>query len=408
MSALRADPSNPGRERIAFADTEVCLEARRAAANVLASGWLTTGPEVAAFEEEFAAFVGARRAVAVSSCSAAIELSLLALHLPPGSKVLTSAMTFCGAVNAIMHAGLQPVLVDVNPLTMMPDPATTAEAVARSGGVAAMVVLHFAGHPAPVVELAEAAGLGLERVVEDAAHALGTSVGDRPVGSISAATCFSFYATKNLPIGEGGMVSTDDPAVAEEILKSRLHGMSRDAWKRYTPGHQSWRYDVEVAGLKANMTDLQAAIGRAQMLKFAGWQGRRASLAERYQRQLSTIPGVIVPRAPADGTHAWHLFVIQLEPTFGMDRDAVANGLSEAGIDCSVHFIPIHHQTYYRRTLDLSAAQLPAVEELFRRILSLPLYPGLGEASVDRVCQAIAEIQLRGTRGSFAAMGAGR
>jgi dTDP-4-amino-4,6-dideoxygalactose transaminase len=405
MSALRADPANAGGERIAFASTDVCLEARRAAADVLESGWLTTGPEVAAFEEEFAAFVEARRAVAVSSCSAAIELSLLALHLPPGARVLTSAMTFCGAVNAIMHAGLQPVLVDVNPVTMMPDPETTAEAVARAGGAEAMVVLHFAGYPAPVVELAEAAGLGLDRVVEDAAHALGTSVGDRPVGSISAATCFSFYATKNLPIGEGGMVSTDDPSVAEEILKSRLHGMSRDAWRRYTPGRQSWRYDVEVAGLKANMTDLQAAIGRAQMLKFAGWQGRRASLAERYQRQLSTIPGVTVPRSPAVGTHAWHLFVIQLEPTFGMDRDAVASGLSDAGIDCSVHFIPIHHQTFYRRSLDLAAVRLPAVEELFTRILSLPLYPALREGSVDRICRAIAELQLRGSRGSLAPVG---
>src|SRR6266540_37349 len=220
--------------RIPFARAEICEEARAASARVLESGWLTTGPEVVAFEREFAEWVHAGNAVAVASCTAAIELALRALGLPRGAKVLTSTMTFCGAVHAIVHAGLVPVLADV-------------------------------------------AGLPLGRVVEDAAHALGTLVGTRPVGTVSAATCFSFYATKNLPIGEGGMVTTDDPAIADHVRRARLHGMSRDAWKRYLPG-STWRYDVGVAGLKANMTDLQAAIGRAQLRRFAGWQDRRAQL----------------------------------------------------------------------------------------------------------------------------------
>jgi dTDP-4-amino-4,6-dideoxygalactose transaminase len=374
--------------RIPFADAEVCLEARRAAARVLASGWLTTGPEVAAFEEEFAEAVEAPHAVAVSSCSAAIELALRALGLPEGAKVLTSAMTFCGAVHAIVHAGLRPVLADVDPVTMMPDPRTVAEAADRAGGVDAMVVLHFAGHPAPVTDLALAAGLPLERVIEDAAHALGTRTADRPVGSISAATCFSFYATKNLPIGEGGMVTTGDPAIAEEIRRTRSHGMSRDAWRRYLPGVSTWRYDVDTLGIKANMTDLQAAIGRAQMLEFPAWQRRRASLARRYQRVLSDVPGIRVPATPEAGTHAWHLFVIQIDPSFGIHRDVVLSRLSQVGIDCSVHFIPIHHQTYYQRMLGYGL-HLPAVDELFTKILSLPLYPALSDASVDRVCGEI-------------------
>ena len=173
-------------------------------------------------------------------------------------------MTFCGAVHAIVHAGHVPVLTDIDPVTLLVTPATVAESVRRVGGVDAMVILHYAGYPAPVSALAEAAELPLARVVEDAAHALGTSVDDVPVGSISAATCFSFYATKNLPIGEGGMVTTDDEELADTVGQMRLHGMSRDAWKRYLPG-ASWRYDVDTDGIKANMTDVQAAVGRAQL-----------------------------------------------------------------------------------------------------------------------------------------------
>src|SRR6266540_5126913 len=270
------DEATPPRQ-VPFARAEICEEARAASARVLESGWLTTGPEVVAFERELAEWVHADHGVAVASCTAAIELALRALGLPPGSKVLTSTMTFCGAVHAIVHAGLVPVLADVDPVTLCSDAAACAAASRRVGGVDAMVVTHYAGFPAPVEELAEAAGLPLGRVVEDAAHALGTLVGTRPVGTVSAATCFSFYATKNLPIGEGGMVTTDDPAIADHVRRARLHGMSRDAWKRYLPG-STWRYDVGVAGLKANMTDLQAAIGRAQLRRFAGWQDRRAQL----------------------------------------------------------------------------------------------------------------------------------
>src|SRR5829696_1715753 len=224
-----SDGSQETATRIPFARTLIPPEAQESAARVLSSGWVTTGPEVAAFEREFAALVGAGHAVAVSSCTAALELALRALGLPRGARVATPTMTFCGAVHAIVHAGLSPVLVDIDPWTLMPTPETLARAVAGVGGVEAMVVLHFAGFPAQVDELAAAAGLPLDRVVEDAAHAVGTWVGERPVGALSAATCFSFYATKNLPIGEGGMITTDDPTVAEQVRRSRQHGMSRDA-----------------------------------------------------------------------------------------------------------------------------------------------------------------------------------
>ena len=378
--------------RIPFARTLIPPEAQESASRVLSSGWVTTGPEVAAFEREFAALVGAGHAVAVSSCTAALELALRALNLPRGARVATSTMTFCGAVHAIVHAGLSPVLVDVDPWTLMPTPETVARAVARVDGVEAMVVLHFAGFPAQVDELAAAAGLPLDRVVEDAAHAVGTWVGERPVGALSAATCFSFYATKNLPIGEGGMITTDDPTVAEQVRRSRQHGMSRDAWKRYLPGG-GWRYTIEDAGLKANMTDLQAAIGRAQLLHLPAWQRRRDELASRYDRGLIGIPGLHTPPWPADGRHAWHLYVLQIEPTFGMSRDEVIAGLAERGIDTSVHFIPLHHQPYFVGLLgDGLAGHFPAADDAFERIVSLPLHPALTDDEVDRVCETLAEM----------------
>jgi perosamine synthetase len=253
-----------------------------------------------------------------------------------------------------------------------------------------MVVLHFAGAPAPVAELAAAAGLPLGRVVEDAAHGLGTWVGDSPVGTISAASCFSFYATKNLPIGEGGMLTTEDPAIADFVRQARLHGMSRDAWMRYLPG-AAWRYAVDVDGLKANMTDLQAAIGRAQLRHLRRWQQRRAELAARYERGLAGIPGLRTPQAPAVGRHAWHLYVVALDPELGWERDAFIEELSHRGIDCSVHFIPLHHQPYFVRLLG-DVASFAGADRAFAGIVSLPLHPRLSDHDVDRICSEIASL----------------
>lgn len=385
--------------RIPFARTEICPEAREAAARVLASGWITTGPEVVEFEREFADLVGAEHAVAIASCTAAIEIALRALRLPNGAKVLTSTMTFCGAVHAIVHAGLQPILVDINARTLMPDAETVADAVRLSGPVDAMVVLHFGGFPAPVKEMAAAAGLPLTRVIEDAAHAIATKVGDSWVGTISAATCFSFYATKNLPIGEGGMLTTADPDIADYARQVRLHGMSRDAWKRYLPG-SSWRYEVDVAGIKANMTDVQAAIGRGQLQHLANWQDRRLALARAYDLRLSRIEGVSTPPWPDSGQHAWHLYVIQVEPGFGVDRDSFIRRLAERGVDCSVHFIPLHHQPYFQRLLSGQGQQtFPVADAVFPGIVSLPFYPSLSDDMVDRVCEEIDGIRHAATPG---------
>jgi dTDP-4-amino-4,6-dideoxygalactose transaminase len=392
---------------VPFATTTICREAVVGAARVLRSGWVTTGPATARFEAEIASLVQARHAVATSSCTAAIELALRGLRLDPGAKVLVSTLTFCGAVHAINHAGLRAVLVDVEPLTGMPSPETTATAGRACGGADAMLVVHLAGYPAPVTELAAAAGISLDRVVEDAAHALGTWVDDRPVGAISRATCFSFYATKNLPIGEGGMLTTDDEELAAFCRSARLHGMSADAWRRYLPGG-SWRYTVEEPGLKANLTDLQAAIGSAQLLHLPEWQRRRAEIAARYDEGLAGMTGLGLPPVPARGVHAWHLYVVRVQPELGISRDDLVVELADRGIGSSVHFIPLHTMAHFRATAVRQPGGLPVADAVFEQLLSLPLHPALTDDDVDRVVDALwscprggrAEARMTQMRGS--------
>ncbi|MHA3836150.1 DegT/DnrJ/EryC1/StrS family aminotransferase [Terrabacter sp. AAH1] len=387
--------ASPAPHVVPFTRTRICPEARQAVADVLESGWVTSGQQVIEFESELAAYVAAEHGVAVSSCTAAIELALRALDLPPGSKVLMSTVTFCGAAAAIRHAGHVPVLADVDPGTAMPSCANVAAAAAGCGGVDALVVVHLAGLPSDVRALAEAAGVDIDHVVEDAAHALGTFVGDEPVGSISRATCFSFYATKNLAIGEGGMVTTDDPELAGRLRKARLHGMSADAWRRYLPGG-GWRYDVAVDGLKANMTDVQAAIGRAQLRHFDADQARRAVVAARYDEGLSGIPGLRRPPRALAGRHAWHLYTVRVEPAYGMGRDELIDALRVRGVMTSVHFIPLHHLTWFRDHCIVPAEGLPGADQVFDRILSLPMDAVVTDAEVDQVCTALADCSRRG------------
>jgi perosamine synthetase len=377
-------------DNVAFTRPLVTPEAQAAAARSLASGWLTSGPECVAFETEFAAWLGAAEAVAVSSCTAAIELCLRAMHLRPGSLVLVPAITFCGVTQAVRHAGHIPVVVDVDPATAEMSAATVRQAAKAVDGVGAMVALHYAGAPAPVEELADAAGIPLSRVVEDAAHAIGTWAGGRRVGSGSRAACFSFYATKNLPVGEGGMVTTDDPELADSIRSARLHGMSRDAWRRYAPGG-SWRYDVVEDGIKANLPDVAAAVGRAHLRHVDEWQDRRTAIARSYEAALADVPGLVLPEEPADGRHAWHLYVVRVTDKAATGRDELSNQLAIRGIGTSVHFIPLHHLTFTRSTT-LQPVPLSGADQAFPELLSLPMYPALTDDEVDLVCSSVARV----------------
>jgi perosamine synthetase len=391
-TAAAVRPHGADRE-IPFCRTEITDDAQQAALRVLRSGWVTMGAESVAFEEEFASWVGARHAVAVSSCTAAIQMALTALDLPPGSGVLTPTLTFCGAVQAIVHARLRPVLVDADEGTMTVSPEGVADAARR--GAAAMVVQHMAGYPVDSAELAAAAGLSPDSVVEDAAHGLGATVRGRAVGSGVRAACFSFYATKNLPIGEGGAITTTDSEFADRLRRMRLHGMSGDAWRRY---HRSgsWRYTVADSGLKANFTDIQAAIGRAQLRALDHWQRRRAEIAASYDALLGGLPGIELPPRPLDDLHAWHLYIVRVHGEFGTPRDAVVEELADAGIGTSVHFIPVHHQPYFRRLLGPDECDnLPVADAVFPRLLSLPLHPRLSSSDIERVCEALAALAAR-------------
>ncbi len=357
-------------------------DAGPAVQRVLRSGWVTTGPECAAFEAELSAYLDQPHVVTVASGTQALELSLRALRLDPGAPVLTPSLTFCGAVGAIVHAGYRPVLVDVDETTLTPSTETAAAAAARAGRPAAMVGCDLGGYPVDHRALADAAGLPYRRVVVDAAHGPGGDVGR---GAFFA-TCLSFYATKNLPIGEGGAVATDDGDLADWLRSARLHGMTRDAWRRYLPGG-SWRYEVAEIGYKANLTDLQAAIGRAQLAALPGWQARRAELVARYDagwRDAGLAEVVRVPRRHPG--HAFHLYQI-LVPR----RDEISAALADAGIGTSVHFIPVHRLHGYRRVLAPGEpGTVPVTDRVADQLLSLPLYPGLSDAAVDLVVERLA------------------
>jgi dTDP-4-amino-4,6-dideoxygalactose transaminase len=358
-------------------------QAREAATRVLSSGWVTTGPECSAFEEELAGYLGQPYVVTIASCSQAIELSLRALRLDPGARVLTPSLTFCGAVAAIVHAGYRPVLIDIEADTLTPNVRTVAAAANRVGRPGAMVVCDLGGYPVDAAAHADAAGLPYSRIVVDAAHGPGGDVGRAAPGAAPYATCLSFYATKNLPIGEGGAVATYDGELASWLRSARLHGMSRDAWRRYLPGG-SWRYDVAEVGHKANLTDLQAAIGRAQLAALPQWQARRAELVERYDAALSghvTLPS----RHPG---HAWHLYQLRVPR-----RDEMIAGLNAAGIGTSVHFIPVHQLSGYARLLGPDeCAAVPVTDRVADELLSLPLYPGLTDANADLVTGRLLEL----------------
>jgi dTDP-4-amino-4,6-dideoxygalactose transaminase len=389
--------TDAGRQ-VLFAKAEIAPEAQQAALRVLRSGWITMGPETVEFERELAAYLGARQVIAVASCTAAIEIALRGLHLAPGSPVLTPSLTFCGAMAPIVQAGLRPVLVDVDADTFLPTPATVAHAARRAGRPAAMIIQHMAGHPADVAELAAAAGLPAGRVLEDAAHGLGAQLHGTPVGGSSFAACFSFYATKNLPIGEGGAIATNDDELASYARTARLHGLSRDAWRRYLPGG-SWRYDVAEPGLKANITDIQAAIGRAQLALLPQWQERREYLAARYDAALANGPGLRLPARPAEGRHAWHLYQVRVTSDCGTSRDRVIEALDRRGIGTSVHFIPVHQLSGYARALGPEECRsVPVTDQIAQELLSLPIYPALADSDLAYVADALLTLARPGAR----------
>ncbi|MFL0443507.1 DegT/DnrJ/EryC1/StrS family aminotransferase [Bacillus subtilis] len=357
----------------------------------LESGWLSKGPKVQQFEKEFAAFVGAKHAVAVNSCTAALFLALKAKGIGPGDEVITSPLTFSSTANTIIHTGATPVFADIDENTLNIDPVKLEAAVTPR--TKAVVPVHFGGQSCDMdAILAIAQNHGLF-VLEDAAHAVYTTYKQRMIGSIGDATAFSFYATKNLATGEGGMLTTDDEELADKIRVLSLHGMSKAAWNRYS-SNGSWYYEVESPGYKMNMFDLQAALGLHQLKRLDDMQKRREKIAGRYQTAFQQIPGLITPFVHDDGRHAWHLYVLQVdEKKAGVTRSEMITALKdEYNIGTSVHFIPVHIHPYYQKQFGYKEADFPNAMNYYKRTLSLPLYPSMSDDDVHDVIEAVRDI----------------
>ncbi|MDP4524581.1 MULTISPECIES: DegT/DnrJ/EryC1/StrS family aminotransferase [Bacillus] len=357
----------------------------------LESGWLSKGPKVQQFEKEFAAFVGAKHAVALNSCTAALFLALKAKGVGPGDEVITSPLTFSSTANTIIHTGATPVFADIDEKTLNIDPKKLETAVTPR--TKAVVPVHFGGQSCDmdaILAIAQTHGLF---VLEDAAHAVYTTYKQRMIGSIGDATAFSFYATKNLATGEGGMLTTDDVELADKIRVLSLHGMSKGAWNRYS-SNGSWYYEVESPGYKMNMFDLQAALGLHQLKRLDDMQKRREEIAGQYQAAFQQIPGLITPFVHNEGRHAWHLYVLQVdEKQAGVTRDEMITALKdEYNIGTSVHFIPVHIHPYYQKEFGFEETDYPLAMKYYKRTLSLPLYPSMSDEDVNDVIEAVRDI----------------
>lgn len=360
----------------------------------LRSGWVTTGPKVKKFEADFAAYVGAKHAIAVSSCTAALHLALKALGIGPGDEVIVPTLTFCATANVVVHLGAAPVIVDIDENYQI-----SVEAIesAITANTRAIVPVHFAGQSCDldsILEIGESHGIP---IVEDAAHGVGSEYKGRRIGTYGRATAFSFYATKNMTTGEGGMITTEDDGLAADIRVLALHGMSRDAWKRYTE-EGSWFYQVVAPGYKCNMTDIQASLGIHQLKKLDRFIARRQVLAARYRRAFSDLQEIILPRERPDRNHAYHLYPIRLVPdALAVDRGEFIRRLQDARIGTSVHFIPLHRHPFYTEKFGYSRELFPVAEAIYPCLLSLPLYPKMTDQDADDVIAAV-RLLIEGTR----------
>jgi dTDP-4-amino-4,6-dideoxygalactose transaminase len=358
-----------------------------AVAEVIRSTWLGTGERCAEFERAFAAAVGAEHAVAVSSCTAALHVALVAHGIGPGDEVIVPALTFVASVHAILHAGATPVLADSEPVSLNLDPDSVRGKVGPA--TKAILPVHFGGMPCDLDPLAEH---GLV-VVEDAAHALGARAGGLAIGARGTA-CFSFYPNKNITTGEGGMVTTGDPELAERLHVLRLHGLSRDAWERFRSRRVVFS-DAVALGFKYNLTDMQAALGLVQLERLDEFLTARRALAETYDRELEGIAGLrIVPRPWSDELrHAHHLYIVEVDSAgFGLDRDRLLEALRAENIGAGVHYRAVHLHPYYAEHLRVAPDALPVASSLSERLISLPLSPAMCEDDVVRVARAVRRI----------------
>jgi len=368
----------------------------QAVVDVIRSGWLTMGAKTFEFEKEFAKYVGARHAVAVCSGTAALHVALEAAALRSGDEVLIPATTFTATGEAVTYVGGRPVLVDIDPITLNIEVSAAKRTI--SPRTRALIPVHMAGQPCDLDELHSFAQKYKLHVIEDAAHALPSEYRGRRVGSLSELTAFSFYATKTLTTGEGGMVTTDNDDYAARMRLMRLHGIAGDAWKRYGK-NGSWYYEVMEAGYKYNPTDLQAALGLVQLAKCDDLNQARHRVAERYTSAFKDVSMLETPTIKSDRVTSWHLYILRLRlEQLRIDRNGFINELKERGIGSSVHFIPLHLHPYYQRAYGYRRGDFPVAEAQFERCLSLPIYPSMSHTEVDYVIDTVIKISTAAKR----------
>ncbi|HRL29187.1 MAG TPA: DegT/DnrJ/EryC1/StrS family aminotransferase [Ottowia sp.] len=372
-----------------FARPDITEAEIDAVARAMRSGWVTTGPETKAFEQEFAAYLGGGvHAIAVNSATAGLHLALEAIGVGPGDEVIAPTLTFTATVEVARYLGADAKLVDVDPVTLNIDPAQIEAAITPR--TKAILPVHYGGLACDMAAIFAMAKKHDLQVIEDAAHALPTTVNGALIGQLaSAATVFSFYANKTMTTGEGGMVVTKDEALAARMKVMRLHGISRDAFDRFTSTTPAWYYEIVAPGFKYNMTDMAAALGRVQLQRLPGFVQRRQQLAARYLHELQALPLILPADAPAGDAHAWHLFVLRLADDARATRDEVIQALSDAGIATSVHYVPLHRQPYWRERYQLTPEQFPVAEAAYQRMFSIPLFTAMSDDEQGRVIAAL-------------------
>ena len=367
-----------------------------AVGDVLRSGWITTGPKTKQLESEFATAVGASHGVAVNSCTAALHLALEALGVAAGDEVIVPTLTFAASAEVVRYLGAHPVLVDVLPEDHQMDPAAVERAFTNK--TRAIIPVHFGGQACRIDALCEMARRRGVRIVEDAAHAFPTAYRGKTIGAFGDVTCFSFYATKTITTAEGGLATTEDAEWADRMRVMALHGISKDAWKRYT-AEGSWYYEIVAPGYKYNMTDVAAAMGLVQLSRAREMLDRRRQVARRYGEAFAKHDCFELLEVREADEHAWHLFVIKLvDGALSIDRNRFIDELKARGIGTSVHFIPLHVHPYYRETYGHRPDDFPVALDVFRRSISLPIYSKMTDADAERVVSAVLDVAARHSR----------
>ncbi|MEK8031860.1 DegT/DnrJ/EryC1/StrS family aminotransferase [Ideonella sp. DXS29W] len=384
MSSSSAEPF------LAFALPDIGEAEIAEVVDTLRSGWVTTGPKARRFEAAFTEFLGdpSLQSIAVNSATAGLHLALEAVGVGPGDEVITTTHTFTATAEVARYLGADVKLVDIDPATLNIDPAAVEAAVTPR--TKCIIPVHYGGLAADMMAILDIARRHGLKVVEDAAHALPTTYRGALVGTLqSDATVFSFYANKAITTGEGGMLVTRDGALAERARVMRLHGMSRDAFDRFTAKVPSWYYEIVAPGFKYNLTDIAAALGLHQLARADAFQRRRVELAAAYRSALSGLPLVLPPEPLPGDRHAWHLYAVRLSDDARIGRDALIERLYADGIGCSVHYIPLHRHPYWRERYGLRDEDFPHSQHAFERMLSLPLYTRMGDADVARVAASL-------------------